>query len=217
MKSLLYVGLAGVLGVVSASNAALVIHNSDIVGDHYVYDLPYEDIGWGILNNDASSSTGIGYWNDGNDSVRYFYAYGEGTATVVFTYDFSTTDYRPTAVSFRDIIQNLGGDSSVQGLSQWSTDGTTWHDLTSIAGANSGVGATYNITFDTGSPDVVYYRVTLSSDSGFGDSAAVQWGRQAPGQTWGYKADFTVTEVPEPAALGLLGLGSLLLAGHRRR
>lgn len=220
MKSLMVVGLAGVLGVASATNAALVITNSDIVSDHYIHSLTFDTMGTSTLTDQAVSYANIVYYNEG--LTRYFCGNSGANGELTFKYDFSSLAYRPTSVVFNDGFIDFTNNSAISLKSEWSTDGVNWTPLTSLTGGvnwngnYSDVSGTYPISL-SGLPDTVYYRVTMTkTDGGFGSATQTQWSRVNYWNRDGYSANFTVTAVPEPAALGLLGLGGLLAIGRRR-
>lgn len=178
-------------------------------------------------------------WRSGGDG-RYLSASDQnGTeaspATAGFTlkFDFTESSYRPTAVTFHDNIEIIGNESGTVLVEYSIDDGSSWNQLRYYETATAD-GSTYDVTQTTplalsAQPDTVSYRVTFTAvaeetsetsydgDWGF-KKQRFNWNRLSSDDTTNYYyADFTLTPVPEPASLTLLGIGGLMMLSRWRR
>lgn len=223
------------LGAPLKSQASLVITDSDINANHYLYDLTFNEMANStVFNADVFSQTRMEVVQEGDGSPNYlspdrFDNSGYTTAEFTYKFDFSTTSYRPTSL---DVYDNLtaawpdGGPHETL-TSAYSLDGVNFTTIRTV----TTVGATSfqyinsqgsnTIDLSTSTPSVLYYKVTfVANDStfGFGWNAA-QWNRTLSDGT-PFSTDFTVAAVPEPSAGALLiggGLALLVRLAKRHR
>ena len=218
-----------VLGWSAGALGGLVITDTDIVGGHYVYDLTFGEM-------DTVTVFEADVWQRVNCTVFkepwQVYARfvqptrGQHTASFVYKFDFSGTDWRPVHMDLQEYVllvrtEDLNEDSRV--VTAWSTDDVAY---TTIQTCTSPVApsqwANYPATMSVavpGMPESIYYKVTMNNfDSNGFSLVQTQWNRQVSTSPPpdGFRVDFTVEKppVPEPAVLGLLGLAML---GARRR
>lgn len=219
---------------ISTSHAALTITDGDIVGDtSYVYSLSFADFATpDKFTNDVFQSTGVSVVTEGAGAgERRFVSANVGltSASLTYAFDFSSTGYRPTEVSFTEYLlvnipTNWAATGSVR--TEYSFDNENWTQVRLREATASFQTSNGTIAFETPTlPDVVYYRATYSitGTNQDGNPAAfpnsgLQWARQNPAWAPSFVADFAVTSIPEPSAFaalaGVLGLG---IAGLRRR
>lgn len=204
------------------ARAALVINNSDIVAGHYIYDLTFaETQNSTVFNNDVFFQSRISVMQEGG--VTNFVTpdpsdnSGYTTASLVYKFDFSTTDFRPVSLDLYDNIFAFYHPSVAETVvTSYSLDGINYTPIhtASTVGQTTSQSANGFVTIDLSSqPTAVYYQVEFTADTstfGYGYLGA-QWNRlEAPSQP--FEADFTVVAVPEPATAGLLGLAALICA-----
>ena len=222
-----------VLSVQQAS-ATLVITDAQIVGNHYTYDLTFgETANNAVLNADALSVTRltccVDTWNPTELHEIIAYKTNSTSAGVLYKFDFSQTTYRPTALSLREkfnLFNNIHGHDLTLAWSGWSTDATTWTTITSFTTPQNtphGGGTVTNYqTVIPGMPEVVYYQMSMTTQTGDADGVLTedhnQWNRISATSTDYFLADFTMAEVPEPLTLlGLtLGVGAVALRLRHR-
>jgi hypothetical protein len=218
--------------------ATLVITNSSIVGGHYVYDLTFNETANNtVLNADALSVTRltcyVDNWNPGTTLHEVIAYYTNSTsAGLVYKFDFSQTNYRPSSFALREaftLFNNIHGHDLTLAWSGWSTDNVTWTTVTSFTtpqGTTYGGGTVTNYTSPALSwPSVVYYKMSMTTQPGDGDGVLTadhnQWNRIDSSNANAFRADFTMTMVPEPATCVLLATSiaacALLVRGRARK
>lgn len=169
----------------------------------------------------SASQQNVDFFNEGGGSnyTSYERAFGGVTsAQFILGYDFSTSNYQPTAVTVLDkflIFENDNPNVSVTLTSDWSVDGVTWINIKTLS--TTGIGGQ---VFDYSSNNVslpgdvasFFYRYTATATEGSFLTNALQWGRTELGQTM-FAADFTVVAVPEPSTIfmALCGIASIAL------
>lgn len=217
------------LGGLSGTQAALVINNGDIVGNHYVYDLTYaEMVGSTVFNNDVLSQTRSQVVQEGPGAPRFVSPdmndnSGYTSAEFIYKFDFSTTSYLPTSLNIYDSLTAVWDGGPHETLTTaYSLDGvnyTTIRSLTTV-GADSFEyldSRSANVIDLSSNPSALYYKVTyVANDSTFGFSwNGAQWNRVVDDMT-PFTADFTVASVPEPTA-GALWAGAGIFAMFQMR
>jgi hypothetical protein len=220
-----------VLGLCTTAGAGLAITDADIVGRHYVYDLTYAEMASSAtFDNDVWQQSNVFVYQEPWPAYARFVepTRGGSSASFVYRFDFSGTDYRPTHLDLREYVlmvrtEDLNENSRV--VTAWSTDNATYTTIqtctTPVAPSSQWAAYPADISEDvSGFPDAVYYRVTMQNFDGNGFSLVqTQWNRQvstSPPPDF-FRVDFTVAvpPVPEPMGLGCLALP--LLARRRRR
>lgn len=208
------------------AHGALTISNDSIVSSHYIYSLNFADLQNATkFDNDIFSKTNVSVFQEGSgtDQRNFIRAeVGKTYAELVYKFDFTTTNYRPTELALSDFILVNTATGTLVGKSEYSVDGSNWATIrtkTSTGKAETSGFGTTSITLS--SPDVVYYRVTFSITDATLAINGAQWNRLGSGSGTWFTANFTVTEatpIPEPSTLVLLaGVGVLCLSALYRR
>lgn len=211
--------------------AALTISNTDISGGQYTYSLSYADMATTKFTDDVFSRSTFGATPSVNTTIagtgsgeRHFVGpvttindTNFKSASFTYKFDFSTTSFRPTALSLRDGVYLFSGNGVTAGsvTTEYSLDNVNWTPIRTVStldGSSSGV---TSISLSS-MPDTVYYRVNFTATSGsfgFGSNAA-QWARSASTTSPNpFVADFTVTSsIPEPSTYALLSAMAALTA-----
>lgn len=227
MKLTLLISLAAILAAVPPAQSALVINNSDIAANHYVYTLNYVDTSSSTkFNDDVFSQDQIGVVQEGGGTHFLLPAQNfnfRSTSSFTYQFDFSATDYRPTSLSLTENMTAFAStDPSATITSSYSiNNGSTWTVLNSVTSTGSQTGAYggTSIIDLSGQPASVLFKVDfVANTAGFGWTNAVQWNRLSSDNNNAFNADFTVAVVPEPSSAGLAAAGVLfLLMLYRRR
>jgi len=212
-------GVAGVLTLAAQSQAALVLNDSDISSNHYVYNLTKTEMDTTQFWNDWYGSNNVYVNYESTNTSITAYSWNAESMYVTYLFDFSTTGYRPTSANITSSISffTLG----IKFSSKVSADGVVWYDL-DPASAGSRV-TTLTVTAATVNatefPDQLYYKIEIKTDDGSAFPwIAAQWNRvSSDSDPATFTADFTVVPVPEVASLGLLGVGGMLMAARRKR
>ena len=221
-------------GFVMPLQAALIINNGDIVSNHYVYSLTYDDMSTTMsplkFENDAWSLANFSTINEGTAGARFVQATaGETTAELIYKFDFSATQYRPTAVSVRDIFLMWNfGEEGATATSAWSLDNVTYNEIsTGVTYGTDHVSKPLSMggtdVIPLSQPSVFYYKFTVAVNQYDVDGVftgpwnLVHWNREDSGQTYYFNTDFTVTPIPEPSVFALIGLGATGLCCFRKK
>jgi hypothetical protein len=221
---------AAALTCASVGRAALVIIDANIVANHYVYDLTFNDTATNaVLQSDTSSLTRltcyVDNWNPTTlHEVMANYT-NSSSAGLGFTFDFSQTGYRPVAMSLREtftLFNNIHGHDLTRAWSRWSTDNSSWTTITDFSTPQTGYGGGTLTNYSTpiaGKPGVVYYSMSMTTQPGDGDGILTadhnQWNRIDSSNAGCYRVDFTLVEIPEPATMSLLLLGGVAMVCRR--
>lgn len=138
-----------------------------------------------------------------------------------FTFGFSTTGdpWDLDQIQIRTYVQNNPATAVFE--LQYSKDGSTW---TSLGQHTLAPNPAYN-TWDASSVDNVTdvdFRLAALSDNYLSAGVVAEGPENSPGNFWqapGNSDDLIITGtlVPEPATMGLLGLGGLTLIRRRRK
>lgn len=239
MKHILHITVFALFfGSLFSSSGALTITNADVVNNHYVYSLTYGDMANYQTNNkfandiDSSSSV-VSVPNPVTVNVgsRSFIApnmtvqdVNFKSASFIYKYDFSLTDYAITAATVTDGIFIFTNTESAPGTAktEYSIDGSTWTTIRSITSTGtsqpSSLGTTVlNLGQQT---ETLYYRVTFETSGAghFGyNSSWMQWNRVGETVNNPFLVDLTLTAVPEPGVAWLLVFGLGLPFGMHLR
>lgn len=187
-----------VLSVVVAMLVAMIgggsawgvtVTDGDVVAGHYVYDLDYADMEEtsGVFEGDVSTSSNVETENDlWGDSHYLRCLSGYASAGFEYVFDFSGCSQQPISVDIRDKVSlfNTEGDEDCEMVTEWSTDGMTYTELTSATSPGGGGSNTQQsdstIVLPSGT-ETFYYRMTATvlpgdADGGFYGSDN-QWNR----------------------------------------
>jgi hypothetical protein len=220
------------IGPGGASARAVSITNANIVGGHYVYDLTFaETANNTVLLADTTSVTRltcyVDNWNPNTLHEIMPYYTNSSSAGLTYVFDFSHTNYRPTAMNLREaftLFNNIHGPDLTRAWSGWSTNGSTWTTITDFTTPQNltyggGTLTQYGTTF-SGLPALVYYKMSMTTLPGDGDGVLTadqnQWNRIDSTNAGSFLVNFTVTPVPEPITLAGFALGGLALLRYRR-
>ena len=207
----------------STASGALVITDVNISSNHYVYNLSYNDMANSTkFDADVFLRSNVSVYPDG--AVNLVVA-DQNTASAFLTYsfDFTTTSYRPTSLSLTDKITlfYFNSDNTVTAQSSYSVDGINWtliRSATTTGGQTEETSGTSVIDLSSLAPDRVFYRVTYIADVGVIPSVYNQWNRVDSSNVGAFNVDFTVAAIPEPSSIALLTLSGLaVVIGVRRR
>lgn len=198
----------------SSGHAALKITNDDITDNKYTFSLSFDNLATSTKFNDTifqSNNVSVSSDGSGDNLRRFVRALGSvTTASFIYAFDFSDTDYTPTSLSLYDVTFTQSGTTvktsySIDGMASWTTIRTT-------TGGNT---ATIDLSSLTG--QTVYYKVEFVGPNGGTSNIpnlSAQWARGADGST-PFKTEFTVvSNIPEPSsAILLMGGFSIAAVG----
>lgn len=212
-------------------HADVIVQDASVAGDHYVYTLDFDDLATNTkFEDDKYGKTSVRVIDDQVNGVRAVAAWGGNAANlqseIIYKFDFTQSQYRPTAVSFTDSVSLLASnnpnkDDDLTVTISYSTDGSTWMDLRIVESEPNFLLSQDTTTVSLSSPNAVYYKVHIAPNGGDGDGiishdSANQWNRQKSDESIDpFTADFTLA-IPEPGSL-MLSVAGLGLMVFRRR
>lgn len=127
------------------------------------------------------------------------------------TFTLATSGYEGLTMTYDTRGSGTGFANQVW---SYSTDGTTWVDVDTKTGRNlittfTNVAIDFSSIADVNNLDTLYVRVTFSGATGSAGNNRLD--------NVTFSANAVGAEVPEPATIGALGLGGLMLLARRRK
>lgn len=199
----------------SAKAAVMLVNSGDIAGNSFAFSILSGESGGNTSLASYGAGTGVAlvsnssfqYLNE-QDSGQTNYLWASGgagsSASIILGWDFSSSGYRPTSVSVKNITVDFSNAASWE-LSI-STDGVNYTPYASYSEfLNTN---TYDVAI-SGNPDMVYIKAAATNVGAFPQT---EWGRSSAVPTPGdaFTATFSVVAVPEPSStlpviLGVMG------------
>ena len=221
--SLVLVASTLIFGAISASASILSVSNGDVADDSYSFTIyggsDLQVYGNGPDGADAMvSRSKFSYHSEGADSLKYLYATGF-TASMVYAWDFSGSDYRIDSVNVSAPLNTDFGEPKANFIYSWSSTGLEgdWTEIVSFESFSRNV----NETLTLSGQSAFYLKIEVLPTEGRTSPGGyqIQWGRSRDASSVVLSTAFALSAVPEVGTtsilLAVVALGSALVIRRR--